>query len=360
MHNDFAMLVVLTGDKRSALAQYLVTTAETEQFGKCIVIPPPTKLTSSQRHQSNTIAEAPAVVGVPFPTLSWLEKRVDELNFAAIQRVAPELPFPNGHSELLDCERYLLMEQYFQTCIGHVASKDVITLIPLHDSQAAPKNRWTIIGNGATSNLDELRAYFGEPVAFYFAWMEHYNQWLLIPSGFGLLTLGWDWVYGTNADTNPLIPVFSIFIVIWAVLFVSVWERRQNILACRFHSFGLSANDSSAAAFIFIVIWAVLFVSVWERRQNILACRFHSFGLSANDSSAAAFTPATLADLKEAVSLRDGYRGTSRKNSFTGEYEIHYSLKKRFLWQCFSFAVTSVMLVIAPWHKPQKLFYWGV
>jgi hypothetical protein len=291
----FAILAVISGEKRIAVAQYLISTAAKDGFGDLRLISPPVA-------QS---AEAHALVGIPFPNAAWIERNVNKANASATQRLSPELPFPNGAAELLDCERFILMGHHLHQYVVPVVEPDAFELVPLHDNRTAPQFRLaSILESRATTDIVGLRSYFGEPVAFYFAWMKHYNQWLMIPAAFGCLTVTYDWLYDTNADTNPLIPIFSIFIVFWAVLFVAVWERQQNVLACGFHSFGFAEGG-------------------------------------------AAFAPATLADLKEAVSFREGYHGTSRKNPFTGEREIHFSLKKRFMWQIFSVIVTGAMLAIA-------------
>lgn len=42
-------------------------------------------------------------------------------------------------------------------------------------------------GNVLTQPLDRIAAYFGETVAFYFAWLEYYTHWLIVPSVAGVL-----------------------------------------------------------------------------------------------------------------------------------------------------------------------------
>jgi len=65
--------------------------------------------------------------------------------------------------------------------------------VPLHnpDSKAWLEKNWVRVGTlswaflTAASPIHELCAYFGEEVAFFFAYVEHYNRWLIFPAIFG-------------------------------------------------------------------------------------------------------------------------------------------------------------------------------
>ncbi len=61
----------------------------------------------------------------------------------------------------------------------------------------------------------------GEDMAFYFAWMNFYSTSILFPAVVGVvmyLTRG----AGTTVDTDPYLPFYSVFMAIWAVLFLVV------------------------------------------------------------------------------------------------------------------------------------------
>jgi hypothetical protein len=82
-----------------------------------------------------------------------------------------------------------------------------------------------------TQPLDRIAAYFGETVAFYFAWLEFYTQWLVFPAVIGTgLFVAQVW-YGTVDIT--WVPLFSLFMALWSTLFLEFWKRRNAELAHR-------------------------------------------------------------------------------------------------------------------------------
>ena len=120
-----------------------------------------------------------------------------------------------------------------------------------------------------------IREYFGEKLAFYFAWLGFYTTWLVLPSIlgvfvfiYGCLTLPYDIPTNEICNTgvngsgsvlmcplcnnglckkwplhnsclftkitylvdNPATIFFSIFMAIWTVLFIEFWKREQSRL----------------------------------------------------------------------------------------------------------------------------------
>lgn len=72
-----------------------------------------------------------------------------------------------------------------------------------------------------TTSFTILPSCTGEEVAFYFGWMDFYSTCILIPLILGLvmyLVRGQE----TTVDTDPYLPLFSVFMAIWAVLFLVV------------------------------------------------------------------------------------------------------------------------------------------
>jgi len=84
----------------------------------------------------------------------------------------------------------------------------------------------------ARSPVDEIRDYFGEEEAFYFAWLGLYTRMLYIPSAVGLLTQLWNINNGSIND-SIVVPFFCAFIALWAISFNNLWKRQEAELAHR-------------------------------------------------------------------------------------------------------------------------------
>lgn len=58
-------------------------------------------------------------------------------------------------------------------------------------------------------------------MAFYFAWMNFYSTCILVPAVLGLLMYFLRGA-GTTVDTDAYLPFYSVFMAIWAILFLVV------------------------------------------------------------------------------------------------------------------------------------------
>lgn len=95
--------------------------------------------------------------------------------------------------------------------------------------------------------LDQVQEYFGEKIAFYFAFLELYTRWLVLPSiaGIGLFAIQ---IYNSSLD-QPLAPYYAIFMAIWASLFLIAWKRRAHVLAYRWGVLGFEEEERTRAEF---------------------------------------------------------------------------------------------------------------
>eukprot|EP00804_Cyclotella_cryptica_P011221 CCRYP_007732-RA/>CCRYP_007732-RA protein AED:0.04 eAED:0.04 QI:151/1/1/1/1/1/8/72/1904 len=79
--------------------------------------------------------------------------------------------------------------------------------------------------------LDSIEEYYGEKVAFYFAWLQHVSFHLLYLSLVGLIVF---WIqFSSGRWDHPIRPWFSIFVVIWSFVVLVTWRKRSNFLAYR-------------------------------------------------------------------------------------------------------------------------------
>eukprot|EP00940_MAST-03C_sp_MAST-3C-sp2_P001338 g1338.t1 len=89
-----------------------------------------------------------------------------------------------------------------------------------------------------------IRSYFGEKIAFYFAFYEHYNSALLYMAGFGLVLQAayvYQWSdpkYPTTSSMKALLLVYMLLLVMWQSVVIELWRRDQMLLARRWGTRG--------------------------------------------------------------------------------------------------------------------------
>ncbi|TYZ67969.1 hypothetical protein PybrP1_011877 [[Pythium] brassicae (nom. inval.)] len=87
-----------------------------------------------------------------------------------------------------------------------------------------------------TQPIDDVAQYYGEKVAFYFAWTEMYTRWLLVPSIVGVVLFALQ-VSSKKID-HPLAPLYAVFMALWTSAFLIAWKRRASTLAYRWGTLG--------------------------------------------------------------------------------------------------------------------------
>ncbi|KAG0203782.1 hypothetical protein BGX28_004062 [Mortierella sp. GBA30] len=153
------------------------------------------------------------------------------------------------------------------------AYKDMYTL---HDGSYKSKvqpvpNRRTLLFNSWVRSrhsqpLEEIRFYYGEKIALYFAWIEHYTRWLVSAAIAGVLFL----IFGLlnyfylrkNPDQgggisgqlvsifdNALSLPFALFMSIWSALFIEHWKRKSNVLAYEWNTLDYERRERARPEF---------------------------------------------------------------------------------------------------------------
>ncbi|KAI8146256.1 calcium-activated chloride channel-domain-containing protein [Fennellomyces sp. T-0311] len=74
-------------------------------------------------------------------------------------------------------------------------------------------------------DLTRIRDQFGEKIAFYFAFVQYYLVWLSAPTIIGVLI--------TLFHARTLSIWYSLAMLVWSVLFIEMWKRREQSLALR-------------------------------------------------------------------------------------------------------------------------------
>lgn len=163
------------------------------------------------------------------------------------------------------------------------------TGFPLHDGDyditpgsSSPDNErrllyetWAKAGNWYKYQpLDHVHHYFGEKIAIYFVWLGFYTNSLMLPGFCGLMIsifafLGNDSVNGDICDENrsgnlTMCPLCEK---------CQYWRLSDN--CNRLHKFGHSIDNYLGVAFsVFIALWAVIFLKRWTRHNAELHNRW--------------------------------------------------------------------------------------
>jgi len=73
-------------------------------------------------------------------------------------------------------------------------------------------------------DVPKVREYYGDEIAIYFEWMNHFQRWLLIPAFFAILVFTSN-TYIFDPSESPMSGLFSILMSIWGTLFLVHWRR---------------------------------------------------------------------------------------------------------------------------------------
>lgn len=95
--------------------------------------------------------------------------------------------------------------------------------------------------------IEEIRDYFGEQIALYFAFLRIYTESLIWPALIGVFTMIGHVVNGVEG--NPLTIVYSVAVSFWSVYFLTQWKRRQNELMFLWGTSDFESSESARADF---------------------------------------------------------------------------------------------------------------
>ena len=109
------------------------------------------------------------------------------------------------------------------------------------NAAALPSSRLQPLLRLFSQPLSAISAYYGEAVAFYFAFLGCYTAWLCIPTVLGVV-LFLAQLSHTSLD-SPLIPFFSLLMALWASFFIEQWRRREAVLAHDWGTWQMDKND---------------------------------------------------------------------------------------------------------------------
>ncbi|KXS97871.1 hypothetical protein AC578_5038 [Pseudocercospora eumusae] len=101
--------------------------------------------------------------------------------------------------------------------------------------------KWATEYTIKTEDLDEIRDRFGEKVAFYFAFEQTYFNFLLFPTGFGLIAY---------LFLGSFSPIYAAVLCLWSTIFVEWWRHQERDLSIRWGVRGVSNIESKRHQFV--------------------------------------------------------------------------------------------------------------
>lgn len=76
--------------------------------------------------------------------------------------------------------------------------------------------------------LERVRNYFGEAVAFYFAWLNFYTRSLRLPALIGSAVYLVFWL-NESLYLTALLPAFAVVTMLWSSSFIEAWKAREAL-----------------------------------------------------------------------------------------------------------------------------------
>uniref|UniRef100_H2YH01 Anoctamin n=1 Tax=Ciona savignyi TaxID=51511 RepID=H2YH01_CIOSA len=133
-----------------------------------------------------------------------------------------------------------------------LASNELITdFFPLHDRPALHKLRWAwykTIDLNLRQPLDRVRAYFGDTIGIYFAFLNFYTIALVPLVMLGLM----HWGLGLRTDIGGKVDdnwVLSVIHVLWSAAFLEMWKRKSTEYSYKWGTLGTKVWEEPRTGF---------------------------------------------------------------------------------------------------------------
>ena len=94
--------------------------------------------------------------------------------------------------------------------------------------------------------IQAFRDYYGEEVAFYFAWMKFYITALFFPGMSGLIIFIIRTIRKQSIDTDVYTPFHGLFTFIWAISFIQFWSREEARLSYKWGTWNSGGRKSDS------------------------------------------------------------------------------------------------------------------
>ncbi|XP_045414534.1 anoctamin-9 isoform X2 [Lemur catta] len=152
------------------------------------------------------------------------------------------------------------------------------TKFPLHKGEAELEKTWAQWRKmGHKQPIDQIRDYFGEKVALYFAWLGWYT-YMLVPAalvGLGIFLIGFP-LFESSQISKEICEAHTILLCP-----LGDHGRRFQRLSdtCTFAKLThLFDNDWTVLFAIFMALWATVFLELWKRKRARVVLHWDLYG----------------------------------------------------------------------------------
>ena len=122
----------------------------------------------------------------------------------------------------------------------------VDVICPVHTSHIKEKilKETASLKTGVPINL--IQSYYGDGVAFFFAWMDFMTKWFMIPGILGLTVYLIRRARNDTIDNCDLTPFFGLSVFFWSIFCVECWQRSEARLAFMWGSFASTHRERAS------------------------------------------------------------------------------------------------------------------
>jgi len=96
-------------------------------------------------------------------------------------------------------------------------------------------------------DLNHVRSYYGEKVAFYYAWFCQYTSTLTYLVPFSIATSSYQ--IATGSTTSGYLTFYAIVLVLWSTYQGEMWRRKQEELAYRWDMLDFAREEKARPEF---------------------------------------------------------------------------------------------------------------
>ncbi|XP_076269040.1 anoctamin-3-like [Rhynchophorus ferrugineus] len=205
---------------------------------------------------------------------------------------------PKTNKEITDAERIVIVNMVLESTkygakdqeygLTKLINRHIVDCAyPLHDGPASYNmvntrslllRFWANFGYiHKEQPLDTIYRYFGHEIAFYFAWLEYFNLMLIPPSILGVLCFFVSIFYAFFVENFEIQEMCNSHHVILCPTCEEQAQCKYKKLSsyCSLSTWTVIFDNYFTLAFaVFMSFWAILFRTLWKRKENKLKLRW--------------------------------------------------------------------------------------